>query len=31
VPLASYEVQTTTRLEDRAILQASVFTLSDEK
>jgi predicted nicotinamide N-methyase len=31
VPLASYEVQTTTRLEDRAVLQASVFTLSDEK
>jgi predicted nicotinamide N-methyase len=31
VPRASYEVQTTTRLEDRAILQASVFTLSDEK
>lgn len=30
VPLASYEVQTTTRLEDHAILRASVFTLSDE-
>jgi predicted nicotinamide N-methyase len=28
VPLASYEVQTTTRLEDRAIVQARVFTLS---
>jgi predicted nicotinamide N-methyase len=30
LPLASYEVQTTTRLEDRAILQARVFTLSDD-
>jgi predicted nicotinamide N-methyase len=28
VPLASYEVQTTTRLEDRAVLRASVFTLA---
>ena len=27
VPLASYEVQTTSRLEDRALLQASVFTV----
>jgi predicted nicotinamide N-methyase len=31
VPLASYEVQTTTRLEDRAVLQARVFLLSDEE
>ena len=28
--LASYEVQTTTRLEDRAVVQARVFTLADE-
>jgi predicted nicotinamide N-methyase len=30
VPLASYEVQTTTRLEDRAVLQARVFTLAGD-
>jgi predicted nicotinamide N-methyase len=30
VPLASYEVQTTTRLEDRAIVRAHVFTLLAE-
>jgi predicted nicotinamide N-methyase len=30
VPLASYEVQTTTRLEDRALLRARVFTLQGE-
>jgi predicted nicotinamide N-methyase len=30
LPLASYEVQTTTRLEDRAIVQSRVFTLADD-
>ena len=31
LPLASYEVQTTTRLEDRAIVRASVFTLAGDE
>jgi predicted nicotinamide N-methyase len=31
MPLASYEVQTTTRLEDRAVLQARVFTVNDHE
>lgn len=30
VPMAWYEVQTTTKLEDRAVVRASVFTLADE-